>query len=87
MSFWQRLFAKVTPGLIADMEADSRLWMVQCPSCGYEKSIWEMGGIRYKAYSRGKKTYMRCIECGKRGWHKVYKREPQAEQQKNASGV
>ena len=86
MSFWQRLFAKVTPGLIADMEAHSRLWMVQCPNCGFEKSIWEMGGIRYKAYSRGKKIYQRCIQCDKRGWHKVYKREPQPEDQK-AGGV
>ena len=86
MSFWQRLFGRVTPGLISDMEAESRLWMLQCPHCGNEKSFWEIGGIRYGASSRGKKMYRRCTECGKRGWHKVYKREPQPEEQK-AGGV
>ncbi|HUS14079.1 MAG TPA: hypothetical protein VM536_03580 [Chloroflexia bacterium] len=62
----------------AAMEADSRSWMVQCPGCGFQQSIWELGGIRYKA---GGTSYQfrRCPSCGKRAWHKVYRAtEPSA---------
>ena len=73
MSFVQKLFTKLAgPDLAARMEADSRLWMVQCARCGYERSIWEMGGIRYKAAGTSR-SYMRCLQCGKRNWHKIYR--------------
>lgn len=54
----------------AAMEAHSRAWLVQCPDCGHERSIWEMGGIRYKA-AGNPRMLMRCPKCGKRGWHRV----------------
>ena len=53
------------------MEAESRAWMVQCPHCGFERSVWETGGIRYKAAGTSRK-YMRCPNCGKRGWNRIY---------------
>ena len=57
----------------ASMETESRAWMVRCRTCGFERSIWELGGIRWKA--RGTKwTWGRCSNCGKRGWHKIYRR-------------
>lgn len=56
----------------AAMEAHSRAWLVQCPDCGFERSIWEMGGIRYKA-AGSPRMLMRCPKCGKSGWHKVHK--------------
>jgi DNA-directed RNA polymerase subunit RPC12/RpoP len=72
MSFFQRLFAKLMPKKTMEaMEADSRDWMVQCP-CGHERSVWEMGGIRYGASSTGKRTLLRCEKCGKRKWHRFY---------------
>jgi hypothetical protein len=55
----------------AAMEAESRAWMVQCPHCGAERSVWASGGIRYKAAGTSR-LYRRCFACGKRGWHKVY---------------
>jgi ribosomal protein S27E len=75
VSFFHKLFGKLTsPGTMAKMEADSRLWMVRCDKCGYEKSVWEMGGIRYKAHGNPR-WLMKCIQCGQRSWHKVYKKE------------
>lgn len=54
------------------MEAESREWLVRCPACGAEPSVWELGGIRYKA--RGtKKQFRRCPACRQFGWHTVYR--------------
>jgi hypothetical protein len=58
------------------MEGDSRRWMVRCQSCGFEQSIWELGGIRWKATGTSW-TWGRCLHCGKRWWHKIYRREPE----------
>jgi DNA-directed RNA polymerase subunit RPC12/RpoP len=55
----------------AAMEAESRAWMVQCPHCGAERSVWETGGIRYRAAGTSRR-YMRCPACGRRGWHRIY---------------
>lgn len=55
------------------METESRSWMVKC-SCGYEESVWDKGGIRWKA--KGKpKQYGRCQKCGENTWHTVYHKE------------
>lgn len=49
MTFLQRLLTSMFPGSWADdMEAESRRWMVRC-SCGFERSLWDLGGIRWKA--------------------------------------
>ena len=56
----------------ASMEAESREWMVRCPSCGYERSVWDSGGIRWKA-SGTSRQFRRCPNCGRRGWHIVYR--------------
>ncbi len=73
LSFAQRLFT----GLVDDetaaaMEAHSRAWLVTCPNCGHVRSIWDLGGIRYKA-AGNPRTYQRCPGCGKGGWHRVSK--------------
>ncbi|MBV6392269.1 MAG: hypothetical protein KPEEDBHJ_01491 [Anaerolineales bacterium] len=63
----------VSAQTFAAMETESRTWKVKCPNCNHERSIWEMGGIRYKAASMNKKMYRACPNCGQRGWHTVYK--------------
>ena len=63
-----------SPATAARMEADSRMWMMQCQKCGYERSIWEIGGIRYKAIGNPR-TLKRCPNCGEINWHKIYRRE------------
>jgi len=53
------------------MEADSRSWMMRC-SCGFARSIWELGGIRWKAAGQPRTfSFMKCPQCGKRSWHKL----------------
>lgn len=55
------------------MQNESATWMVQCLNCKYEKSIWEMGGIRSGASGKPK-TYMKCSNCNQRHWHQIYKK-------------
>lgn len=75
LSRTQRLVSEVVPRTWAtSMEAESRAWMVRCRSCGVERSVWELGGIRWKATGT-KWTWGRCSECGKRSWHKIYRRD------------
>ena len=72
MSLPQRFFKAIFPKKwAASMEADSRLWMVRCP-CGHATSMWELGGIRWKAYGEPR-MLRKCPQCGKRTWHKVSK--------------
>ncbi|HWB01826.1 MAG TPA: hypothetical protein VG796_02305 [Verrucomicrobiales bacterium] len=75
MSFFQRLFVRLFPRKwVENMEAHSRSWMVRCP-CGFTQSVWDMGGIRWKAAGRPR-WYLKCRKCGERSWHTVF-REPQ----------
>jgi hypothetical protein len=77
MSFIQRVFVAVLPRRWAEsMEAHSRSWMVRC-SCGFARSIWDLGGIRWKAVGE-QRNYMRCPQCGQRSWHKVTRDPPAA---------
>ena len=70
----QRLVLRLMPGRAADIERESREWKVICPNCGHERSYWEIGGVRYKAKSKGKRMRMQCPNCGERRWHKVERR-------------
>ena len=73
MSWIQRFFTAIFPASWArSLEADSRLWLMRC-RCGFEKSIWDMGGTRWKARGASR-NYMRCVACGERSWHKLYRK-------------
>ena len=75
MSWIQTFFKAVFPTSWAEsMEADSRRWMLRCPKCNFERSVWDMGGIRWKA-GGNQKNYMKCIGCGERSSHEAYKNE------------
>ncbi|MBX3419729.1 MAG: hypothetical protein KF851_19200 [Pirellulaceae bacterium] len=72
MSFTQRFFTAILPKRWAeDMRAESLAWMMRCP-CGFERSVWEMGGIRWKARGNPKRL-ITCPKCGQRTWHSVYR--------------
>lgn len=63
MSFVQRFFKTVLPGKWSRaMEAESRSWVMRC-HCGHETSVWDMGGIRYKAAGNPWRTG-KCGKCG-----------------------
>ncbi len=46
----------------AKIETESRSWFWRCELCGHEFSVWDMGGIRYKA-SGNPKRLVRCPSC------------------------
>jgi predicted RNA-binding Zn-ribbon protein involved in translation (DUF1610 family) len=71
MSRSQRILTGLAgPGTAAAMEAHSRAWLVRCPNCGHSRSIWELGGIRYKA-AGAPRMRLHCPNCGQNGWHQV----------------
>jgi hypothetical protein len=75
MSWIQKLFMKILPARWAkDMEAQSRTWIIRCSACGFERSIWDIGGIRWRAYGNSS-TFGRCPQCGKRTVHKIFRRQ------------
>ncbi|MBV9881644.1 MAG: hypothetical protein JO276_01395 [Sphingomonadaceae bacterium] len=53
------------------IEAESRAWMISCPKCGFEQSVWESGGIRYRAAGSSRQL-RRCPSCGRLSWQKIY---------------
>ncbi len=63
MTFIQKLILSLFPKRAADIEADSRRWVLTCPNCGHIQSVWDIGGVRYKAFSKGKWTGIRCLNC------------------------
>jgi hypothetical protein len=81
MSFCQRLLQAILPRHLAEeIEAESRSWMLRCAACGLERSVWEMGGVRWKAAGRPSRL-ARCPHCGRATWHTLERRQagPQAE--------
>ncbi len=71
MGLIQKIFKAILPAsTLASMEAESRKWIVKCNTCGTERSIWDMGGIRYS--SKGSKTtYVRCDLCDRHRLHSL----------------
>lgn len=63
MALVQKLQKSIMPREMAEaMEAESRLWMMRCPD-GHETSVWDAGGIRYRAAGKPVRLY-RCGACG-----------------------
>jgi hypothetical protein len=76
MTLIQKLVTTVLPRRwAAAIEADSRAWMARCP-CGHEMSVWDAGGIRYKAAGNPVKLFP-CPHCGPT-WHRLYKKPADA---------
>lgn len=73
MSFVQRFLTAILPrSWSRDMEESSRAWKVKCGACGHERSVWDLGGIRWKAAS-SPRWRLTCPSCGDTGWHSVYR--------------
>ena len=71
-SFIQRLLIRLLPSAWArSMEEESREWMIRC-HCGHQQSVWDMGGIRWKARGNPRR-FMTCPACGSSSWHRVSK--------------
>lgn len=68
------MISKVMPrSLAAQAEAESKQWMITCEVCGFEQSVWDAGGMRFKA--AGEPRIRRaCPGCHKTGWHTITRR-------------
>ncbi|HVJ87381.1 MAG TPA: hypothetical protein VM452_17110 [Caulifigura sp.] len=44
------------------IERESRDWRVRCPKCLHETSVWDLGGVRYKAAGNCVRS-VRCLHC------------------------
>lgn len=64
----------VSEATFAAMEAESKEWIMKCPHCNDEHSIWNMGGVRYKA-AGNPHMYRLCPNCGQRSWQTVSKKQ------------
>lgn len=67
------LTAVLPDAWMSAMESESREWAMRCP-CGHETSVWEMGGIRFKAAGNPRRLG-HCADCGRSFWGEVYRRE------------
>lgn len=72
----QRFILSLSGSRSDEVEADSRAWHLQCPDCGSSKSLWELGGVRYKATSTGKRIRGHCSTCGTRRWLRYVRVDP-----------
>ena len=68
----QSLIVRLFPRLAPDIEAESRSWRVQCPVCGNEKSIWDVGGVRYKALGTVRRLG-HCSRCRRIRMLRIYR--------------
>lgn len=59
----------------AAAEQESRSWNMICEACGHSRSVWDLGGIRWKAIGR-RTTRALCPACKLSGLHHLQKTEP-----------
>ena len=75
LSRTQRFITALVPRAWAEsMERESREWMARCPGCGHARSIWDLGGIRWKAAGNPKR-FLTCAGCGASSWHVIEKKK------------
>ena len=54
------------------IKKESKQWKFKCEHCNIKSSIWEAGGIRYKATAETTMT-IKCPKCKKKTTSKVMK--------------
>jgi hypothetical protein len=71
MNRLQKFILSLMPTAWAESaEADSRAWTFTCGACGHEQSVWDAGGIRWKAIGNSR-NYRRCVKCRALSWQKL----------------
>lgn len=65
MTLTQKFVTTVLPKSWSQaIQAESQRWLLRCPACGDVRSIWDVGGVRFKARSTGKVVRIWCPQCG-----------------------
>lgn len=77
MSTIQKLVKAVLPkSWVESLRTASEAWLLRCETCGASRSVWEAGGIRAGAASRGKRVRVHCPGCGHVTWSTLEHRNP-----------
>ncbi len=85
MSAVQNIAKHVLPERVfRSMQDESQTWLMRCP-CGHETSVWEMGGIRWKADGKPIR-WGQCGGCGERFFAQVYRHATNNETQTITNG-
>ena len=64
MTFIQKFVTTVLPKSWGQaIQTESQNWLLRCPACDSVHSVWDLGGIRFKAASSHKKVMVRCPQC------------------------
>ncbi|WP_230256446.1 hypothetical protein [Rhodopirellula halodulae] len=63
------------PSWFVRVRASSQRWMIHCPQCHREQSVWDVGGIRFGAASVGKRIAAHCETCGMVNAKLVYRED------------
>lgn len=62
-----------------EMERESKAWKYVLQSCGHKASVWDLGGIRYKACGTERRI-LSCPVCGQISWATlIYQRQDDVE--------
>ena len=74
MTWFQRVVLGLMPAAWAKAaEAETRTWVMRCPKCAHDESLWDAGGIRWGA--RGKTwAFRRCAQCRAWAWQKLVRK-------------
>ena len=56
------------------IKESSKKWLSICTKCGYSVSVWDSGGIRFGAASKGKRVLGYCPDCKSKRVFKVEKK-------------
>jgi len=65
MSLIQKIFEFILPERCFEkIKEESSKWFFVCDDCGYEKSVWDGGGLRFFA-CQNRPRYGKCPKCKK----------------------
>ncbi|MEM7384566.1 MAG: serine/threonine-protein kinase, partial [Verrucomicrobiota bacterium] len=62
--------------LSREIRRESSEWKITCQTCNWTRSVDEMGGVRYGAYSKSKRMLIHCSGCGRLRMARVERAAP-----------
>ncbi|NML07318.1 hypothetical protein [Sphingomonas sp. G-3-2-10] len=77
MGLTQRLVRLLPRRWAGAIERESREWKIACVRCGGERSVWDTGGVRYRA-SGEPRVPIRCRSCRTTSIGRIYRRRSDA---------
>jgi ssDNA-binding Zn-finger/Zn-ribbon topoisomerase 1 len=72
MRLRDRILSWLPAPLAESIEADSRRWVFDCPDCHATSSIWEIGGVRWKAAGEPRRL-ISCPKCHARRLMRIHR--------------